>query len=149
MPGLIDIFPDAEDLLAVAPEDLGIVILQLVQQERAPRVTPSNFEMPLWNAGTPAYSQRHRFPVNRALAEAWQWLLNEGLLMPDPDQPNGWFCLTRKGASLRTTADLEAYRQGNLLPLPLLHPKIAEKVRPMFTRGTTTLPFSERSRKLR
>jgi hypothetical protein len=69
MPGLIDILSDAENLFAVAPEDLGIVILQLVQQERAPRVTPSNFEMPLWNAGVPAYSQRHRFPVNRALAE--------------------------------------------------------------------------------
>jgi uncharacterized protein (TIGR02391 family) len=135
MPGLIDYFPDAESLLAVAPEDLGIVILQLVQHERAARVSPSNFEMPLWNANTPGYTHSHRFPVSRALAEAWQWLRNEGLLMSDPDQPSGWFCLTRKGASLRTTADLEAYRQGNLLPLPLLHPKIAEKVRPMFMRG--------------
>lgn len=135
MPGLIDFFPDAESLLAVAPEDLGIVILQVIQQERTPRVSPSNFEMPLWNANTPAYPQGHHFPVRRALAEAWQWLQNEGLLMPDPDQSSGWFCLTRKGASLGTTADLEAYRQGNLLPLPLLHPKIAEKVRPMFMRG--------------
>jgi hypothetical protein len=73
--------------------------------------------------------------VGRAIAEAWQWLQNEGLLMPDLDQPNGWFCLTRKGAALRTEADLEAYRQGSLLPNALLHPTLAEKVRPMFMRG--------------
>jgi uncharacterized protein (TIGR02391 family) len=73
--------------------------------------------------------------VGRAITEAWQWLQNEGLLMPDPDQPNGWFCLTRKGAALRTAADLEAYRQGSLLPSALLHPALAEKVRPMFMRG--------------
>jgi uncharacterized protein (TIGR02391 family) len=135
MPGLIDFLPDAASLLAVAPEDLGIVLLQLVQQERVSRVTLTNLEMPLWDAHTPAYPQQQRMPVGRAIAEAWQWLQNEGLLMPDPDQPNGWFCLTRKGAALRTSADLEAYRQGNLLPIMLLHPKIAEKVRPMFMRG--------------
>jgi hypothetical protein len=73
--------------------------------------------------------------VGRAIAEAWQWLQNEGLLMPDLDQPNGWFCLTRKGAALRTGADLEAYRQGGLLPSALLHPTFAEKMRPMFMRG--------------
>ena len=135
MPGLIDFFPDALSLLAVAPEDVGIVLLQLIQQERGPRVALSNLEMPLWNAHTPAYPQHRRMEVGRAIAEAWQWLQNEGLLMPDLDQPNGWFCLTRKGAALRTGADLEAYRQGGLLPSALLHPTFAEKMRPMFMRG--------------
>jgi len=32
-------------------------------------------------------------------------------------------------------SDLEAYRQGNLLPIALLHPRLSEKVRPMFMRG--------------
>ena len=127
MPGLIDFFPDADSLLAVGPEDLGIVLLQLVQQERGPCVTLSNLEMPLWNANTPTYPQQKRMPVGRAIAEEWQWLQNEGFLMPDPNQPNGWFCLTRKGASLRAEADIEAYRQGNLLPVSLLHRKLAEK----------------------
>jgi uncharacterized protein (TIGR02391 family) len=135
MPGLINFFSDADSLSAIAPEDLGIVLLQLVQQERGPRVTLPNLEMPLWNANAPAYPQHKRMPVGRAIAEAWQWLQNEGLIMPDLDQPNGWFCLTRKGGALRTSADLEAYRQGNLLPVALLHPKLTEKVRPMFMRG--------------
>src|SRR6476660_1464303 len=63
VPGLIDFFPDALSLLAVAPEDVGIVLLQLIQQERGPRVALSNLEMPLWNAHTPAYPQHRRMEV--------------------------------------------------------------------------------------
>jgi uncharacterized protein (TIGR02391 family) len=135
MPGLIDFLPDAEALKVIGPEDLGMVMLELVQQERGPRFTLSNLEMPLWNANTPAYPHQQRMPVGRAIAEAWQWLQNESLIMPDLDQPNGWFCLTRKGDALRGSANIEAYRHGNVLPVGLLHPKLAEKVRPMFLRG--------------
>jgi uncharacterized protein (TIGR02391 family) len=55
--------------------------------------------------------------------------------MPDPEQPNGWYCITRKGRAIKSVADFEAYRQGNALPVALLHPTIAEKARPMFMRG--------------
>ena len=55
--------------------------------------------------------------------------------MIDLDQPNGWFCLTRKGAGLRTASDVEAYRHGNILPVAVLHPNLIAKVRPMFVRG--------------
>jgi hypothetical protein len=127
--------PDADSLVALGPEDLGMILLQLVQQERAPRVALSNLEMPLWNAHSPRYPQHKRMPVGRCIAEAWQWLQNEGLLMADLDQPNGWFCLTRKGSGLRSQADIEAYRHGNMLPAGLLSPILAEKVRPMFMRG--------------
>jgi uncharacterized protein (TIGR02391 family) len=113
----------------------GLILLELVQKERRPRVALSNIEMPIWNANSPKYPQHSRMPVGRAIAEAWQWLQNEGLLMPDLDQPNGWFCLTRKGARLTSKVDVETYRQGNILPVGLLHPILAEKVRPMFLRG--------------
>lgn len=135
MPGLLSLLPSADDLLALQAEDLGLILLKLVQQERGPRVTLSNIEMPIWNANSPGYPQQKRMPVGRAIAEAWQWLQNEGLLMPDLDQPNGWFCLTRKGEKVRADEDFEAYQQGTLLPIALLHPRIVEKVRPMFMRG--------------
>jgi uncharacterized protein (TIGR02391 family) len=131
----MDYLPDADSLLALGPEDLGMILLELVQKERLPKVTLSNLEMPLWNANSPAFPQHKRMLVARCIVEAWQWLQNEGLLMPDVDQPNGWFCLTRKGAALKTAADIDAYRHGNVLPVGLLHPRIAEKVRPMFMRG--------------
>jgi hypothetical protein len=47
MTGLLNHFPTADDLLALPAEDLGGVLLQLVQEERAPRVTLSNIEMPI------------------------------------------------------------------------------------------------------
>src|SRR5258706_16056795 len=76
MPGLLDYLPDAESLLALGPEDLGLILLELVQNERQPRVALSNIEMPIWNANTPKYPQQSRTPVARAIAEAWQWLQN-------------------------------------------------------------------------
>jgi uncharacterized protein (TIGR02391 family) len=135
MAGLIDFLPDANALKALEPEDLGFVLLQLIQQGREPRFTLSDYEMPLWNANVPGYPHRERTPVGRALAEAWQWLQNDSLMMPDPEQSSGWFCLTRKGKSLRTPNDVGAYQHGRALPSGLLEPMLAEKVRPMFQRG--------------
>src|SRR5208282_3359861 len=122
MPGLIEYLPNADSLLALGAEDLGMILLQLLQTERG-NFTRSNLEVPLWNANSPGYTQQKRIQVARALAEAWQWLQNEGLMMTAPDQSNDWFCLTRKGMRLRSTVDIEAYRQGNILPVGLLHPR--------------------------
>jgi uncharacterized protein (TIGR02391 family) len=135
MPGLMDYLPTADNLLALGPEDLGIILLEIIQKARVQRITLTNLEMPLWNANTPAYPIQAQQQVALAIAEAWQWLQNEGLLITDPEQSAGYFCLTRKGKRLTTTADIEAYRQGKLLPTEALHPIIAEKVRPMFLRG--------------
>jgi uncharacterized protein (TIGR02391 family) len=134
VPGLIDFVRDADTLTALAPEDLGMIMLQLFQGQSG-NFTMSNLEMPLWNANSPGYPQHKRMQVVFALAEARQWLENEGLLMPSPDQPNGWYRLTRKGLNLKGPDDIEAYKQGSMLPLGLLHPKLAEKVKPMFLRG--------------
>ena len=135
MPGLIDFLPTADALIELSAEDLGMILLQLAQQEPGSNFTLSNIETPVWNANTAGYPHHKRLPVGRAIAEAWLWLQNEGLMMVAPDQPNGWFCLTRKGAGLTNAADIDAYRHGNLLPVGVLHPKLAEKVRPMFLRG--------------
>jgi uncharacterized protein (TIGR02391 family) len=133
MPGLQDYLPNADDLTSLSPEDLGMVILELVQKVRGPNFGRSDHETALWNL--PGFPISKKRPVLMAVAEAWQWLESEGLVMPDPDQPNGFFCLTRKGAALKSTNDVDAYRHGNILPEGLLHPKLIAKVRPMFLRG--------------
>jgi uncharacterized protein (TIGR02391 family) len=112
-----------------------LILLKLAQEARGGNVHISQFEMPLWNSNSSGYPHHKRTVVGRAVAEAWQWLQNEGLLIVAPDQPNGFFCLTRKGDKLKNPADVEAYRHGNVLPVALLHPTLAEKVRPMFLRG--------------
>jgi uncharacterized protein (TIGR02391 family) len=132
--GLIDFVRDADSLAALAPEDLGMIVLQIFQGERG-NFSPISIENALWNANSPGYPQHKRMPVVLALAEARQWLENEGLVMPSPDQPVGYYRLTRKGMSVKTPADVEAYKQGSVLPVGLLQAKLAEKVRPMFLRG--------------
>jgi hypothetical protein len=73
-----------------------------------------------------------RQSVSRALAEAWQWLQTEGLIMPAPDQPNSYFA-TRRGERLKNDADVEAYKKRGMLPRENLQPVLLEKVRPMFS----------------
>jgi uncharacterized protein (TIGR02391 family) len=135
MPGLLDYLPNADALTSLGPEDLGMILLELMQKVRGPNFGRSDLEMALWNTNSPGYPISKKRAVLTAVAEAWQWLESEGFVMADPDQPNGFFCLTRKGAALKSTSDVEAYRHGNLLPESLVHPKIAAKVRPMFLRG--------------
>jgi uncharacterized protein (TIGR02391 family) len=135
MTELIDYLPTADTLLAQRPEELGMILLPLARELRMRNFTKSHFHTPLSNVNNPGYPASKKELVFYAIEEAWHWLLNEGLLMPAPDQPNGFFCLTRKGANLKDAADIEAYRHGNILPIGLLHPRIAEKARPMFMRG--------------
>jgi uncharacterized protein (TIGR02391 family) len=111
------------------------MLLGLMQQRRGQNFGRSDFEMPLWNANSPGYPISKKRAVRSSIAEAWQWLENEGLVIADPEQPNGFFCLTRKGATLKSDSDVEAYRYGNLLPEAVLHPILIGKVRPMFLRG--------------
>jgi hypothetical protein len=35
--------------------------------------------------------------VSEALEEAWNWLVNEGMLMKAPGQPDEWYKITRDG----------------------------------------------------
>jgi uncharacterized protein (TIGR02391 family) len=137
MTGLLDYLPDADALMALGAEDLGMILLTLMQQERGPdpMFTRSDFALPLWRAPIPGYPMSKKGLVIRAIAEAWHWLEVEGLILPHPEQSSGWFCLTRKGAALRSTSAIEAYRHGSLLPEGLLHPTLVANVRPMFLRG--------------
>ncbi len=70
-----------------------------------------------------------------ALAEALTWLVREGLIAHDPEQPDDWHFITRRGRSLSKAADVRAYRDSAILPAKLLHPVIASRVQAAFIRG--------------
>lgn len=128
---LSQFLPDADAVTALGPEDLGMILLKIAQGERGRNFPLSDLQHQARNL--PGASRDWQ-KIDRVLAEAWQWLINEGLLIVAPDSV-GYYCVTRKGAALKSDTDVEVYRQGNLLPVGLLHPRIAEKVRPMFLRG--------------
>jgi hypothetical protein len=113
MPGtLLSIFPNPDDLLALEPEELGGVILE---------VAPGAMQNSMFNiAGllAPLFPQiGNGYPVGLhsdvrlAVAEALSWLTNQGLVILDPDQPASWYHLTRLGATLKTRADVNAFRK--------------------------------------
>lgn len=133
---LLSIFPTPNDLLALESEELGGVILEI-----APSViqngmfTHEVLARQLFQTSGLTYPIGVRQSVELAIAEALSWLVSQGLLVLDPNQPAKWYVLTRRAKTYRTRADVEAYRKGRLLPLELLQPTLAEKVWPQFLRG--------------
>lgn len=134
---LLSVFPNPDDLLALPPEELGGVILEIV-----PGVLQNGmFNIAALTASLyppsylPGYPPQGRRQITVAIAEALSWLVSQGLLLIDPDQPAQWYVLTRRAQSLRTRADVEAYRKGRMLPVDLLPQLLVEKVWSLFLRG--------------
>src|SRR5271166_1419557 len=109
---LLSIFPKPEDLLALPPEELGGVILEI-----APGVmqngmfNTASLLAQLFSPIGNSYPSGVHEQVRLAVAEALSWLTNQGLVMLDPDQPTGWYRPTRLGAQLKTRADVEGFRK--------------------------------------
>jgi uncharacterized protein Ymh len=79
----------------------------------------------------PSYPPGSKRAVELVVAEAISWLVTEGLLVPDPGQPSpGFYVPARRAQTLKTRADVEAFRKGRILPT-----LFAEKVAPLFRRG--------------
>jgi hypothetical protein len=72
MTGLIDYLPTLKQLAALNAEDLGLVLLQLMQNGREPTWTESYFIYPLINLNTPAYPEHKRNTIREVIREAWQ-----------------------------------------------------------------------------
>lgn len=129
LPALI---PDADVLLGLAPEELGEVLLRLAKEHiqngnihfqsiaSQVRGTPG---------GPPGYLNRHA-EIEMALAEAWNWLIVQGLLIPTPGMSgnNGWMRLTRRAEAALQNDTFKTYARGAAFPRSLLHPSIADEV---------------------
>jgi len=133
---LLSIFPRPNDLLALEPEDLAGVLLEVVPGVMQNGMfNTQSLQAQLFRQIGDTYPHGVRRPVELAIAEAISWLISQGLLIIDPGQPAQWFVLTRRAAKIRTKADLDAYRKGRMLPVELLPATLAEKVWPQFLRG--------------
>ena len=109
---LLSTFPNPDDLLSLPPEELGGVILEIALGV----IQNGMFNMagllaqlfpPIGNG----YPVGLRSDVRLAVAEALSWLTNQGLVILDPNQPASWYRLTRLGATLKTRADVNAFRK--------------------------------------
>jgi uncharacterized protein (TIGR02391 family) len=130
------LLPDPEDVLALAPEELAGVVLEVLialPSEQSGMLNRYNFTLPSGVAAPypPAYQDR----ILKAVTEAWVWLEREGLIAPSPGQHQDWVFVTRRGKQVAGRVGLASYRSGNLLPKQQLHPLIVTKVWSAFIRG--------------
>ncbi len=136
MPTLLAIFPDVTDLLALEPEELAGVLLEIIPGiSQSAGFTLGDFTAPMFPPQGGGYPPGAQDEIAVALAEALSWLVNQGIVIRNPTQPAEWYLLTRRGRALKTRADLEAFRKGRTLPLDLLQQSLASKVHHLFLRG--------------
>ena len=93
---LSSLIPNAGDLLALEVEELaGALLVHLLSYEGSPGnsvyqnglISQSSFVAVQHAYGSkPEYGQ-YQPQVDRALKEAWSWLVSEGLLVHEPGQP--------------------------------------------------------------
>lgn len=134
---LFQIFPTLPEPLAVSPEDLGAIVLEIL-----PSIIQNNhlFHInhlvdPMYQQVGPAYPQGTKRQAILIFSEALAWLTVQGLVMQDPEQPTGFFRPTRRCAALRTRVDVDAYARGRVLPNALVPDLYAGTVVPLFRRG--------------
>jgi uncharacterized protein (TIGR02391 family) len=85
-------------------------------------------------SGTPGaidgYPQNRRKDAELAVAEAWNWLVVQGLLIPEPgyNGRNGFMQLSRRALRLLADGSFNTYARSLAFPKSLLHPSIADEV---------------------
>jgi uncharacterized protein (TIGR02391 family) len=133
---LLQLFPKPHDLLDLEPEDLAGILIEVIPSVSGPggfRIDNFIEQLSPLNGG---YGHQYSNNVARALAEALSWLLYQGIIIENPGQPNpGWYLLSRRGETLKTRANVEAFQKGRNLPSDLLQPALDRKVRHLFLRG--------------
>ena len=133
MPTLFDLIPDPDVVLALEPEELAGVAMELItpaEPSGPSRLHPSSFAHP---DTIGKYAENRRVEIEYALLEGWNWLVQEGLIAPRAD--GGWHFITRRGKKLTNRALVAAYRNIVLLPRKLLHPSVSAASWSAFLRG--------------
>lgn len=137
---LLSVFPDHDVFLALQPEELGAVLMEVIPgiEGNQGKFVVEHFQNQLFpnpavmSGGYPANLSSSVYNV---LGEALAWLESIGVLMHEPGQPTPWMMLTRRGKAMKSRDDLESYRMARTLPIALLQPKLADKVFPLYLRG--------------
>jgi uncharacterized protein (TIGR02391 family) len=140
---IYSIVPYPVDLLALGANEVGEVLLVYLNSfgpndssdvvQHGGEISRHNFFNGLrLNAG---YPEGHLGQVEMKLAEGWEWLRSNGLLIEIPTQPAGWFRRSEKARGVVAVGQIEAYRHAGLLHADRLHPAVRARAYPPFLRG--------------
>jgi uncharacterized protein (TIGR02391 family) len=138
MPTLKQLVPTAEVLLALPAEELGPILLKVAKDQRQhgmfwPDTVVKENSGGIWQL---PYPDRQK-EVVLALAEAWNWLRTQSLILPAEGMngANGWTILSRRGEEIANQADAQHVVQTAAFPKALLHSAIADKAWAALARG--------------
>ncbi len=81
------------------------------------------------------YPPEFQEQIALAISEAFSWLQRQGLIVLSPRGGSDHYTISRKGREFQDQSDFEMYRQANILPYKLVHPRIADKIWANFLRG--------------
>ena len=133
MATLTSVIPDVDVLVALAPEELAEVLLRLADERRQnglihlQALASDIHGHPRTSDG---YPQNRKRDAELALAEAWNWLTVQGLLIPEPgiNGNNGHMVLSRRARAILADGSFNTYARSLAFPKALLHPSIADEV---------------------
>jgi len=141
VPTLQQLVPDADTLLNLDPEELGILLLRAISDRLTNgMMNPGHFETELFPSSEiapTAYPRVRRDEVLEAVREAFAWLDGQALLIAaDPSNArHGWKRIGRRGRRLISQAGSDDYKAASLLPRNVLHPRIKDNIYFNFQRG--------------
>jgi uncharacterized protein (TIGR02391 family) len=117
--------PNTEAVLALAPEQLAGVLLEIWNE------VPGGWTDCLHNFGldyTVSGYPKNDYPrIKGRLQQAWAWLVKEGMIIPGGGQ-EGWYVLSDRGKQFKHAGDLDAYQRAEALPRLILHPVINQRI---------------------
>ncbi|PTQ78793.1 uncharacterized protein (TIGR02391 family) [Nitrosomonas oligotropha] len=125
--------PDVDVLVALAPEELAGVVLRLAHEHlQNGKIHLQSLVSDIHGTSgiSDGYPQNRRQDAELALAEAWNWLSVQGLLIPDLgiNGNNGWMNLSRRARTILADDSFNTYTRSVAFPKSLLHPSIADQV---------------------
>jgi uncharacterized protein (TIGR02391 family) len=133
MTTLQEVIPDVEAMLAFSPEELGWPLLLVAKSQLQNGIVARN-NLRLFGDGMAAdrnssYRAKEK-EVGLAVAEAWNWLCVQGLLVPAPgiNGTNGFCVISRRGREIVDFGAFERFREAHKFPKSMIHPSIADKV---------------------
>jgi uncharacterized protein (TIGR02391 family) len=133
MKTLPQLIPDAEVLLALAPEELAPLLLKIAKDNRQnglfhPQYLDSMYENR--SNGMPTYPNNRRGEIHIAISEAWNWLRVNALVVPAEgiNGNNGFVVISRRGNAIVDDQAFQQFRAATDFPKTLLHPSIADSV---------------------
>jgi uncharacterized protein (TIGR02391 family) len=131
---LVDHLPDIATVLELEPEELGLVILRVLNARGELQYHGGNFAAEFGHGRNSGYPDDRAESLERAVIEAWAWLVSQ-CLVAGRAGGNDWVFVTRRGRQIVSDESAADYSRATALPWHLVHPQITQAARPTFLRG--------------